>query len=85
VARPLEFSHSQDPIRTSAIFIFRGSAIFIFRGYVIIDGDDVAKAKKKQEALAEHVASHPEDAGLTVDDFDWIERTVIRPRVLTDG
>jgi hypothetical protein len=52
---------------------------------VIIDGDDVAKAKKKQEALAEHVASHPEDAGLTVDDFDWIERTVIRPRVLTDG
>jgi hypothetical protein len=52
---------------------------------VIIDGDDVAKAKKKQEALAEHVASHPEDVGLTVDDFDWIERTVIRPRVLTDG
>jgi hypothetical protein len=53
---------------------------------VIIDGDDeVAKAKKKQEALAEHLASHPEDAGLAVDDFNWIERTLVRPRVLTDG
>jgi hypothetical protein len=50
---------------------------------VIIDGDDVAK--KKQEALAEHVASHPEDAGLAVDDFNWIERTLVWPRVLTDG
>jgi len=52
---------------------------------VIIDGDDVAKAKKKQEALAAHVARHPEDAGRTVDDFNWIERTLVRPRVLTDG
>jgi hypothetical protein len=53
---------------------------------VIIDGDDEAtKAKKKQEALAEHVASHPEDAGRTVEDFNWIERTLVRPRVLTDG
>jgi hypothetical protein len=46
---------------------------------VIIDGDDeVAKTKKKQEALAEHVASHAEDAGLAVDDFNWIERTLVR-------
>ena len=53
---------------------------------VIIDGDDeVAKAKKKQEALAKHVAAHPEDAGRTVEDFNWIERTLVRPRVLTDG
>jgi hypothetical protein len=53
---------------------------------VIIDGDDeVAKTKKKQETLAEHVASHPEDAGVTVEDFNWIERTLVRPRVLTDG
>jgi hypothetical protein len=53
---------------------------------VIIDGDDeAAKAKKKQEALAEHVASYPEDAGLAVDDFNWIERTLVRPRVLADG
>ena len=53
---------------------------------VIIDGgDEVGVAKKKEEAVAKHVAAHPEDAGLTVDDFDWIERTVIRPRVLTDG
>jgi hypothetical protein len=53
---------------------------------VIIDGDDeVAVTKKKKEAVAEHVARHPEDAGLTVDDFDWIERTLVRPRVLTNG
>jgi hypothetical protein len=53
---------------------------------VIIDGDDeVAVAKKKEEAVAKHVAAHPEDAGLTVDDFDWIERTLVRPRVLTNG
>ena len=31
---------------------------------VIIDGDDEAEAKAK--ALAEHVARHPEDVGLTV-------------------
>jgi hypothetical protein len=53
---------------------------------VIIDGDDeAAKAKKKQEALAEHVARHAEDAGRTVEDFNWIERTLVRPRILTDG
>jgi hypothetical protein len=41
---------------------------------VIIDGDDeLAVAKKKEEALAEHVAAHPEDAGRTVEDFNWIE------------
>jgi hypothetical protein len=53
---------------------------------ITIDGDDeVARAKKRKEALAEHVAAHPEDAGRTVEDFDWIERTLVRPRVLTDG
>jgi hypothetical protein len=53
---------------------------------VIIDGDDeVAVAKKKEDALAEHVAAHPEDAGRTVEDFNWIERMLVRPRVLTDG
>jgi hypothetical protein len=47
---------------------------------VIIDGDDeVAVAKKKEEALAEHVARHPEDAGRTVEDFDWIMRILFRP------
>jgi DNA invertase Pin-like site-specific DNA recombinase len=25
-----------------------------------------------EQALAEHIAAHPEDAGRTVDDFDWI-------------
>jgi hypothetical protein len=42
-------------------------------------GDEVAEAKKKEEALAEHVARHPEDVGRTVDDFNWILRTIVRP------
>jgi hypothetical protein len=44
---------------------------------VIIDGDDEAEAKAK--ALAEHVARHPEDVGRTVEDFNWILRTIVRP------
>ena len=43
---------------------------------VIIDGDDEAKAKAK--ALAEHVARHPEDVGRTVEDFNWILRSIVR-------
>jgi len=38
--------------------------------------DDEAEAQEKaaamEKALAEHVASHPEDAGRTVKDFRWI-------------
>ena len=34
------------------------------------EGDDAAAAMEK--ALAEHVACHPEDAGRTVEDFNWI-------------
>jgi hypothetical protein len=53
---------------------------------VIIDGDDeMAVAKKKEEAVAEHVASHPEDAGRTVEDFNWIERTLVRPRPIQNN
>jgi hypothetical protein len=44
---------------------------------VIIDRDDEAEAKEK--ALAEHVARHPEDVGRTVDDFNWILETFVRP------
>lgn len=33
--------------------------------------------EKMQTALAEHVARHPEDAGRTVADFDWITRVVL--------
>jgi hypothetical protein len=44
---------------------------------IIDDGDDEAEAKEK--ALAEHVARHPEDVGLTVADFDWILRVIVRP------
>ena len=44
---------------------------------VIIDeGDDEAAAMEK--ALAEHVASHPEDAGRTVRDFRWIVCLIVR-------
>jgi hypothetical protein len=32
-----------------------------------------------EQALAEHVAAHPEDAGHTVDDFDWIVQTIVPP------
>jgi len=46
---------------------------------MIDDTDDEAERKKKQEkALAEHVARHPEDGGLTVEDFNWILRTIVR-------
>jgi hypothetical protein len=35
-------------------------------------GDDEASVKeKKEKALAEHLAAHPEDAGRMVEDFDW--------------
>jgi hypothetical protein len=37
--------------------------------------DDLAAAAAK--ALAEHIAAHPEDAGLTVADFKWIVRTIV--------
>jgi hypothetical protein len=43
----------------------------------IVHGDDEAEAKEK--ALAEHVARHPEDVGLTVGDFNWIVRIIVRP------
>ena len=45
------------------------------------DTDDEAVVKEKQEkALAEHIAAHPEDAGLTVRDFNWILNVIVRPR-----
>ena len=43
---------------------------------IIHEGDDEAAAMEK--ALAEHVACHPEDAGLTVKDFRWIAREIVQ-------
>jgi hypothetical protein len=44
------------------------------------EGDDEAVVKeKKEKALAEHVACHPEDVGRTVEDFNWILRVIVRP------
>jgi hypothetical protein len=43
---------------------------------IIHDGDDQAEAKEK--ALAQHIAAHPEDAGRTVEDFNWILRMIVR-------
>jgi hypothetical protein len=40
---------------------------------IIHDGDDETEAK--ENALAQHIAAHPEDAGRTVQDFNWILRT----------
>jgi hypothetical protein len=45
----------------------------------IVHGDNEAEAKeKKEKALAEHVARHPEDAGRTVEDFNWIMNVIVR-------
>ena len=47
---------------------------------IVHEGDDEAVVKeKKEKALAEHVARHPEDVGLTVEDFKWILRVIVRP------
>jgi hypothetical protein len=35
-----------------------------------------------EKALAEHVARHPEDAGLTVKDFRWIVREIVQNPLL---
>jgi hypothetical protein len=45
---------------------------------IIHDGDDEAEAM--EQALAKHIAAHPEDAGLTVGDFDWSLWIIIDPR-----
>ena len=46
---------------------------------IIDDIDDEATVKKKKEkALAEHVARHPEDVGRTVEDFNWILHEIVR-------
>ena len=37
--------------------------------------DDLAAAQQK--ALAEHIAVHPEDAGLTVADFRWVVSEIV--------
>jgi len=42
---------------------------------IMNDGDDEAGAKAK--VLAEHVARHPEDAGRTVEDFNWILSVIV--------
>ena len=44
---------------------------------IIHEGDDEAAAMEK--ALAEHVACHPEDAGRTVKDFNWIMQIIVPP------
>jgi len=49
-----------------------------FAGRTVEDinwSDDMAAAQAK--ALAEHIAAHPEDAGRTVADFDWIVREIV--------
>jgi len=46
---------------------------------IIDDIDDEATVKKKKEkALAEHVARHPEDVGRTVEHFNWILDEIVR-------
>jgi hypothetical protein len=46
---------------------------------IVDDTDDEAVREEKQKkALAEHIAAHPEDAGRTVADFDWIVHVIVR-------
>jgi hypothetical protein len=54
---------------------------------IIDDRDDEAEAKeKKEKALAEHVACHPEDVGRTVEDFNWIEWIIVHHSIIgADG
>jgi hypothetical protein len=41
--------------------------------------------EKKEKALAEHVARHPEDVGRTVEDFKWILNVIVKwPREAGD-
>jgi hypothetical protein len=53
---------------------------------IIHEGDAEAVVKEAQEkALAEHIAAHPEDAGLTVQDFRWIVHEIVKwPREAGD-
>jgi hypothetical protein len=34
--------------------------------------------EKQEKALAEHIAAHPEDAGLTVRDFKWLMHVIVK-------
>jgi hypothetical protein len=43
---------------------------------IIHEGDD-DEAEAKEKALAEHVACHREDVGLTVEDFNWILHVIV--------
>jgi hypothetical protein len=49
--------------------------VFIHEG---VDDDEAAVKEKQEKALAEHIAAHPEDAGLTVRDFKWILHEFVR-------
>jgi hypothetical protein len=53
---------------------------------IVHEGDDEAVVKeKKEKALAEHVARHPEDAGRTVEDFKWVLWMIVKwPREAGD-
>jgi hypothetical protein len=46
---------------------------------IVREEDAEAVVKEKQEkALAEYIAAHPEDAGLTVRDFKWLMHVIVK-------
>jgi hypothetical protein len=56
---------------------------------VVHEGDNQAEteARKKEameKALAEHIASHPEDAGRTVKDFRWAAYIIVHSPQIAD-
>jgi hypothetical protein len=53
---------------------------------VIVEGDDeVAEAKKKGRCSPSMWPAILKTPRCTVEDFNWIELTLVRPRVATDG
>jgi hypothetical protein len=57
---------------------------------IVHEGDDAAETEAREKeaqekALAEHIAAHPEDAGLTIRDFKWLMHVIVKwPREAGD-
>jgi hypothetical protein len=57
---------------------------------IVHEGDDEAETEARtreaqERALAEHIAAHPEDAGLTVRGFIWLVWLIVhRPQIADD-
>jgi hypothetical protein len=67
---------ARDKAKALALLAARAPDAFADRTVEDINwSDDLAAAQA--EAVAEHIAAHPEDAGRTVADFKWIVREIV--------